>query len=80
MDSKNYDWSKFTTKISINASFEIIYQAWTVQENIEKWFLAKAEFKTPDGKLRKQNQQIQEVAPDLCFTSHFRGTGKQVQL
>jgi len=60
MDSKNYDWSKFIKKISINASPEILYQAWTTQENIEKWFLAKAEFKTPDGTLRKQNQQIQE--------------------
>lgn len=38
------DWSRFTKRIGINASVEDIFDAWTSQENIEKWFLSSAEF------------------------------------
>jgi hypothetical protein len=38
-----YDWSKFILRISIQASKEAIYDAWTTKELIELWFLKTAE-------------------------------------
>lgn len=41
---ENIDWSRFTKRIAINASIKEIFNAWITQEEIEKWFLSKAEF------------------------------------
>jgi uncharacterized protein YndB with AHSA1/START domain len=40
----DYDWSRFTLKININAPVEAIYMAWTIPEMLERWFLSKAIF------------------------------------
>jgi uncharacterized protein YndB with AHSA1/START domain len=40
----DYDWSKFTRKININASVAEIYDAWTIPEQLERWFLRDASF------------------------------------
>ena len=55
----DYDWSKFTQKININAPIEAIYNAWTLPEQLEKWFLREANFKRSNGTEREKFLHIQ---------------------
>src|SRR5258706_12962514 len=55
---ENYNWDQFTKRITIRATPQAIYDAWTTQEGIESWFLRSAEFKTKDGVVRKKNEHI----------------------
>ena len=48
---KDFDWTSFTKRIAVKASLTDIYAAWTCSAEIEKWFLEKAAFYTPDGDL-----------------------------
>jgi uncharacterized protein YndB with AHSA1/START domain len=57
---KDYDWSKFTLRIPIKADIHQIYNFWTTQDGLEKWFLKKAEFKKTEKSLRDRNSQIQK--------------------
>ena len=54
------NWSQFTKRIPIEAGIQTVYNAWTSQEELEKWFLRKAEFTRPDGSLRKRNESIEK--------------------
>lgn len=54
-----HDWSKFVRRVTINASPQQIYDAWTRQEQIERWFLRKAEFAQADGTGRRRTDPIQ---------------------
>lgn len=60
MKKNKYDWSKFYVRININAKPQTIYDYWTTQGNLEKWFLRNAEFKKPDRTLRKRKNKIQK--------------------
>lgn len=55
----DYDWSRFTLKININAPVESIYMAWTIPEMLERWFLRKAIF-YHNGKECAPDKMIQE--------------------
>lgn len=55
----HYDWSKFKLKVDIRATPIAVYNAWATQANLESWFLRKALFTTPDGKLRHENAPVQ---------------------
>lgn len=54
------NWSQFTKRIPIEAGIQTVYNAWTSQEELEKWFLRKAEFTKPDKSLRKRNEPIEK--------------------
>jgi uncharacterized protein YndB with AHSA1/START domain len=54
-----YNWDKFTKRITINASFEQIYTAWATQNGLEKWFLRKAIFTTHSRTVRDRNSLIE---------------------
>jgi len=54
-----YDWSRFTKRINVKTSREIIYKAWTTQDELEKWFLRLAEFTKQDGELRNRFEQVE---------------------
>ncbi|MCR4030446.1 MULTISPECIES: SRPBCC family protein [Flavobacterium] len=41
---ENFDWTSFTKKIAIKAPLEDIYNAWTIANEIAKWFLEKVSF------------------------------------
>ncbi len=41
---EEHNWSEFKTRISISASKERIFDHWSSQENLEKWFLSMANF------------------------------------
>ena len=53
-----YDWSRFSHKIYINAPMQKVYNAWATRAGLEDWFLRKAEFKSPEGALRAPQSQI----------------------
>ena len=57
---ENYNWSKFTQRIAINAPTEEIHNYWTIQENIEKWFLRLGEFSDSENAVREQNIPVEE--------------------
>ena len=52
------DWTTFTKRITVNASQEDIYKAWTTQHGIESWFLRSSEF-TKNKILRGRNEFTQ---------------------
>lgn len=56
---QNYDWQKFKLRITVHSSIRELYNLWTTQEGLEKWFLRKAEFKKPDQNLRTRTENIQ---------------------
>ncbi len=34
---KDFDWTQFTRKIAIEAPIDLIYNAWAIPEEIERW-------------------------------------------
>jgi len=44
----NFNWTSFTRKIAIKATLVELYNAWTIPQEIEKWFLRKVPFKKPN--------------------------------
>ena len=41
---ENFDWTSFTKKIAIQANLSDLYDAWTIPEKLETWFLSHAEY------------------------------------
>lgn len=41
---ENFDWTRFTRKIAVKASVKQLYDAWTIPQELEKWFLKRARF------------------------------------
>jgi len=54
------DWTKFVKRIPIKADPQIIYDCWSTQSGLEKWFLRKAEFTMPDNRIRPREDHIQK--------------------
>ncbi|RYZ48535.1 MAG: SRPBCC domain-containing protein [Sphingobacteriales bacterium] len=55
-----YDWSTFTRKININAPVSAIYDAWTVPELMERWFLREAHFFREKSRFADKNMHIRK--------------------
>ncbi|HYC40609.1 MAG TPA: SRPBCC domain-containing protein [Chitinophagaceae bacterium] len=55
---KTYNWTGFTKRVPINAPAKTIYDAWTTQHGLEKWFLRLAQFTSNHGTLRGRYDQI----------------------
>lgn len=53
------DWSRFIVKTSLKADKNDIIDAWTTPSGLEKWFLRRAEFKSPEGNHRDGNEKVQ---------------------
>lgn len=43
------DWTKFTRRIYIDSDIQEVYDAWTVPERVEEWFLERAVYINPSG-------------------------------
>ena len=56
--STNFDWSRFTVRIDINASVEKLYRAWATRSGMEYWFLRLSEYKKPDSSLRGNGELV----------------------
>lgn len=61
---KNFDWTKFTERIVVNAPMEKVYEAWTNCQRLEEWFLSKARVKKSedDFEMRSALQKGDEYA------------------
>jgi len=55
-----YDWSAFTRKININAPLAAIYDAWTVPDLMERWFLREANFFRDRQRMPDKSMQIRK--------------------
>ena len=55
-----YNWKQFTKRITIDAQPKAIFTAWSSQQGLESWFLRLAEFKKPDGALRRKDEIVQK--------------------
>lgn len=56
---EHLDWSTFKKRISVNTSEEKLFDFWTTQSTIEKWFLSQAQFYRPDKSKRESNSKIE---------------------
>ena len=55
-----HDWSKFSTRININASLLDVYAAWTSRTALERWFLRVAEFTDTQNNIRTAESAIRQ--------------------
>ena len=55
---KDFDWTQFTKKIAIKAPMQVLYDAWTIPSEIEKWFLSTANFFDLNGNALPQTQHV----------------------
>lgn len=55
---KTFNWQSFTKRITIKASMAELYNAWTVPQEIEKWFLSKALFHSNEGDAVANDQNV----------------------
>lgn len=55
---KDFDWTHFSKRIYINADIDVVYDAWTQTKEIEKWFLAKAEFYSKNGEKLPPHENV----------------------
>ena len=53
------DWSTFTRRITVNASAQAIYDAWTVPSQIQSWFLRSAQYVGFDGKSKDSDLAVE---------------------
>lgn len=56
----SYDWSRFVVRISINATTDKLYHAWSTREGMEYWFLRLSEYKKTDGTLRGDKEYVEK--------------------
>lgn len=52
------DWSRFIIRININAAGKELYDAWATRSGMEYWFLRLSEYKTTDGIVRGNKEQV----------------------
>ncbi|MGB1031526.1 MAG: SRPBCC family protein [Flavobacteriales bacterium] len=78
---ENYDWTSFTKKIAVKNSVSEIYDAWTVPQEIEKWFLSKASFQNADGDAVFKSENVNEgdVYEWMWFLYDVKERGKIIE-
>lgn len=56
---ENYDWTQFSRSIAVKAPIRSIYHAWTIPNELERWFLSEARFfDASDKQIDKTNQIV----------------------
>lgn len=55
-----HNWSSFSKRIPIQADAEKIFDAWTIPEKLESWFLRKAHFSKSDKAEHSYDSRIKE--------------------
>lgn len=58
--SQELDWSRFTRTIRINAPVKKVYDALSIPEQVESWFLKYANYYGADGLLRDKGETYQK--------------------
>jgi len=57
---ETFNWESFTKKIAVKSSITKLYNAWTVPNELKKWFLSKALFYKPNGETVIPSQNVQQ--------------------
>lgn len=57
----SFDWSRFLTRININAPIEKLYRCWATREGMEYWFLRMSEYSKEDGTLRENKEMAEKT-------------------
>lgn len=86
--AKSYDWSQFTVKIDLKASSSKVFQAWTDERKIVKWFVEKANIEPKkNGRLYlewltgdKSDDKIIAIRKDSLFHFPFGAGGEEVKV
>lgn len=55
----NFDWSRFSVRITVTASPKDLYRAWATRKGMENWFLRLCEYKRSDGTARSANENVE---------------------
>jgi len=55
---ENFDWTQFSQKVAVKADIRDIYNAWAVPNEIEKWFLASANYKNSNGQPSQKDMAV----------------------
>lgn len=53
-----FDWSRFTVRINVNASVDALYNAWATRQGIESWFLRRCDFVDSAGAALQSDQSV----------------------
>lgn len=53
-----YDWSRFTASINIQAPIEAVFEAWQTKQGMEGWFLRLCEYRGEAGNLLKNDEHV----------------------
>lgn len=54
----NFDWTQFTNRVYINTRLKKVYDAWTVPNEIEKWFLSDCNFVSKEGNALEKSKNV----------------------
>ena len=71
----SHDWSKFVLKININAPVKAIYDAWTIPEQLEQWFVREAVFSRSNNTAR---ERFLPILKGDTYTWRWHGHGDEV--
>jgi uncharacterized protein YndB with AHSA1/START domain len=53
------DWTTFTRRITVKAPGKVIYDAWAIPSQIERWFLRSAEYAGYSGQAKTRDQGVE---------------------
>lgn len=56
---ENFNWTTFTRKIIVKAPAEVLYNAWAIPNEIERWFLSKTSYYKSDGEIKDKNEAVE---------------------
>jgi len=59
------NWNSFRKRILINKPIEVVYRCWAVKDEIETWFLEKADFIS--GHKSRQNDELIQKGDDFLW-------------
>jgi uncharacterized protein YndB with AHSA1/START domain len=54
-----FDWSKFQSEIFIGRHLSVVYRAWALPSEIQKWFIEVCEVSSRDNKPRGRDEFVQ---------------------
>jgi uncharacterized protein YndB with AHSA1/START domain len=46
---KDFDWTRFTRKVPVNAPLQRLYDAWAKPAEVQRWFLKQCDYSRADG-------------------------------
>jgi uncharacterized protein YndB with AHSA1/START domain len=78
---ENFNWAEFTKRIAIKSDMQTLYDAWTKTAELEKWFLAKAIFKSDIEKVISPNNNapVNSFYEWNWFAQNYHEEGKLTQ-